>query len=268
MLIASLPMYDWPENRDDTDALWQHYRPIFHQSGLDAPPSLTRSADPMDDWRNPALLFSQTCGFPYVMKLTGSVRILGTPRYAVSGCHGNRYASRFVVHRRAAGDCLESFAATHFAFNDASSQSGFNAMRLTLHEKQLATDFFSGTLRTGSHRGSARAVAAGKADICALDPVSWALIKRHDRAIASQLKVIDESVAVPTLPYVCARPIADRLDSDRICRLLQQRAAELPGTLRQRVWIQGLDYLTGDDYLPIRQKTRAALDQGYANLSM
>ncbi|MDP2734302.1 MAG: hypothetical protein Q8O63_14555, partial [Hoeflea sp.] len=47
---ASLPMYDWPEIRAATDAVWAAIRSELSQRGIDAPARLDRSADPEPLW--------------------------------------------------------------------------------------------------------------------------------------------------------------------------------------------------------------------------
>ncbi|RUW96295.1 phosphate ABC transporter substrate-binding protein, partial [Mesorhizobium sp. M8A.F.Ca.ET.059.01.1.1] len=41
-LIAALPMYDWPEVRDEVDAQWASLRDAFRPRGIDAPQSIVR----------------------------------------------------------------------------------------------------------------------------------------------------------------------------------------------------------------------------------
>ena len=97
--IAALPMYDWPELRNETDALWANMRRRFLDHGIDAPENLVRrngdlppvpggirsadgtviAADPatLDPdgfdlsvlWRHPDLLISNTCWGPMELGL-------------------------------------------------------------------------------------------------------------------------------------------------------------------------------------------------------
>ncbi|MGE0499953.1 MAG: PhnD/SsuA/transferrin family substrate-binding protein [Rhizobiaceae bacterium] len=129
--IAALPMYDWPEVRDEVDAQWATIREGLRQQGIDAPDRLTRrNADmpavpegvrdaagnliapdpatlPPDElhfptlWRHPKLLFAQTCWGP--MEATGlasQVRLVGQPDYSdVVGGARDRYSSAIVMRR-------------------------------------------------------------------------------------------------------------------------------------------------------------------------
>jgi ABC-type phosphate/phosphonate transport system substrate-binding protein len=65
--------------------------------------------------------------------------------------------------------------------------------------------------KSGSHRASLRAVAAGKADVCAIDAVCLAMARRHDRDAMARLRVLGPTPKAPSLPFVTAasRPPAE-----------------------------------------------------------
>ncbi len=129
--IAALPMYDWPERREEVDAEWAAIRAGLLAQGIDVPQLLTRrNADmppvpggirdaagrviapdpaslPPDEldfhtlWRHPALVFAQTCWGP--LEKTGlaqHVRVIGQPDYsAFEGGQGEFYRSALVMRR-------------------------------------------------------------------------------------------------------------------------------------------------------------------------
>lgn len=130
--VAALPMYDWPERRDEVDGQWAVIRDRLRASGVAAPDRLARrNADlppvpggirdaggslvardparlPPDEldlatlWRHPGLLVAQTCWGPLVSTgLQPHVEVIGQPDYSpVEGGAGALYSSA-VVHRRA-----------------------------------------------------------------------------------------------------------------------------------------------------------------------
>src|SRR5690242_19394338 len=57
-MLASVPMYDWPEISTATDAWWAG---IARHAGLSFP--LSRATDYAELWRRDDLIFSQTCGY-------------------------------------------------------------------------------------------------------------------------------------------------------------------------------------------------------------
>src|SRR5690606_6754530 len=97
-MLASLPMYDLPEVAAATAAWWQGLARAFRAEGLaDVPGRLATAPALPGHWRDPALLFSQTCGFPLTHGLAGALRLVATPCYRAAGCDGARYRSFLVV---------------------------------------------------------------------------------------------------------------------------------------------------------------------------
>ena len=64
--IAILPMYDFPWIAGANDALWASISARLTKAGVQSPKALTRRPDLTAQWRNPGLIFGQTCGYPYV----------------------------------------------------------------------------------------------------------------------------------------------------------------------------------------------------------
>jgi ABC-type phosphate/phosphonate transport system substrate-binding protein len=129
-LVAALPMYDWPERRDEVDAEWAAIRDRLRAAGVDAPESLVRrngdlprlpaggrgqdgapaapdAADLSPDgldlqalWRHPKLLFGQTCWGPMELGLSDHLRVIGQPDYSgLEGGRGPLYSSAIVMRR-------------------------------------------------------------------------------------------------------------------------------------------------------------------------
>ena len=67
--IAVLPMYDFPWTAAANDALWTAMAAWLIEAGVEAPKALTRGPDLDAQWRDPGLVFGQTCGYPYVTGL-------------------------------------------------------------------------------------------------------------------------------------------------------------------------------------------------------
>lgn len=128
--IAALPMYDWPEIRSETDALWVKMRRRFRDFGVDAPENLVRrngdmppvpggirsadgdviAADPatldLDGfdlavlWRHPDLLISNTCWGPMELGLEKHVHVVGQSDYdGIEGGAGVLYSSAIIARK-------------------------------------------------------------------------------------------------------------------------------------------------------------------------
>ena len=200
-MIATLGMYDQPEVQGANDRLWALIRDGLRARNLPAPEALTRGDLAfMPGWLRPDLVLSQTCGFPYRAILHAKVALIGTPDYGVDGCAPGYYRSILVAR---AGDPrdIAAFDGTAIAYNAPLSQSGWAAPQNHAAKRGLR---FPAGLYTGAHINSARAVAAGRADLAALDAVTWAMIQNHDPGLAGSLRVVALTDPTPGLPYIAA----------------------------------------------------------------
>jgi len=237
-LIASLPMYDWPETAAANDALWAGIRRVLGYG----PDRLDRTTPAWEVWQSPDLLLSQTCGLPYRSRLHRQVQLVGTPDYGLNGAPPGHYFSVFVV-RAGDSDDLGDYRDRVFAYNDAGSQSGWAAAQT--HAGGLGFRF-QRLHCSGSHRASAHAVVLGDADIAALDAVSWRLICTHDD-IACELKVIATTTPTPGLPLITA----PGRDSGAIQRAVRQAVADLGRDHAEILGIRGVVPIDTARYLAI-----------------
>lgn len=203
MRLASLPMYDLPELRAATDAWWAGLAAAFRAEGVaGVPERLTRSDDIAAAWRSPALLFSQTCGYPLVTRFADAVRPVATPAYAAAGCEGAAYRSAIVVRADDPVADARGLRGRRAAINAPDSQSGYNALRHWLAPLASGRPVFAEVLATGGHRPSMEAVAAGQADVAAIDCVTFALTARYRPSVTEGLRVLSYTEKAPGLPYV------------------------------------------------------------------
>lgn len=199
-MIASLPMYDWAEIRDATDAWWSGLATHLRDQGLHGVPErLVRGGPPEAVWTHPALLLSQTCGLPLARRFHRRLQVVATPCYAAEGCAGPTYSSAILVRDDSGIHSLEDMRGRVAAYNSTDSLSGHLALRLVLAG---LGPLLGGTVETGSHAGSMAAVAEGRADVCAVDCVTYSIASRHRPTLAADLRRIAWSPPMPALPYV------------------------------------------------------------------
>ena len=196
-MIASLPMYDRPETAAANDRLWSLIHQALGDYGIAAPDTLTRGADLWQTWMRPDLCLSQTCGLPYRTALHGHVTLVATPSYDLP-CDPGHYFSVMVAHR---SDTRERFDGATLAYNDGRSQSGWAA---AVDWATQTDTSFGHILATGGHLNSARAVAEGRADIAAIDALTWKMIKRWE-GCAQTMREVATTTATPTLPMITAK---------------------------------------------------------------
>ncbi|MEX0343982.1 MAG: phosphate/phosphite/phosphonate ABC transporter substrate-binding protein [Rhizobiaceae bacterium] len=132
--VAALPMYDWQEVRQETDAEWDLLRKALLSLGIEAPEKLARTnadlspvpggirsadgdeiapdpaqLDPADFdfytlWRHPDLVFAQTCWGPLELGLAEHVTVVGQPDYsAFEGGRDIFYRSAILMRRSSSG---------------------------------------------------------------------------------------------------------------------------------------------------------------------
>ena len=260
-MIAILPMYDLPEIRRVTDAWWGGLARAFRQAGLrDVPDRLTRDLDLGRGWRDPALLFGQTCGYPLTHGLPGRVRLVATPCYGAAGCEGSAYRSLVVVRADDPAGAFADLLGRTVAINDEESFSGWHAFRALIASEVGGGRFFGKVVHTGGHRASLAAVRAGQADLAAIDCVNHALLARHAPAEIEDTRVLALTPAAPGLPWITAASASD----ETVARLRDGLFAALadPGLAEVRAIL----LITGAEVLPLAAYDRivALVKQGEA----
>ncbi len=203
-MIAALPMYDRPENAAAHDALWAATRDGLRRRGLSAPDALDRAADLWQGWTAPDLVLGQTCGLPFRSRLHDRVTLVATLDYALPDTPPGHYRSLFITRRDEPGE-IADFAVRRFAYNQPDSHSGWAAAQITAAGLGFR---FTPALETGGHRASARALSEGRADIAALDWITWRGIARWEPELARSLRVVGASDPAPGLALIAA-PDAD-----------------------------------------------------------
>lgn len=228
--LATLPMYDWPEEMEATDAFYEGLR----KAVPDLPPTLSRPSthEGMDRlWRAPELLLAQTCWGPLRRGLIDHVEVLAQPSYDdFEGGSGIYYRSAIVMREgprcpvptTAAAALPDGLDRLRPAINDAQSLSGAMSLAEDMGEPDLAAR----SVVTGGHRGSIRAVAEGQADFAAIDCRSWALALTHEPA-ARGLVVAGWTARRLGLPFITARATSPELRG-RIAAALFDTGASAP----------------------------------------
>ena len=159
--FASLPMYDLPELRDATDALWRDIAGRLDVDGV--PTELGRQhADDLltHHWRHPALLLTQACGWPVAALMNGEVAIVGAFTYRGITDRHARYTCHLVVR---ADDTERPLQGRAVAVNGTDSLSGWVCLVAAVGE-------VGPVLITGAHVESLAEVRAERADLACIDP--------------------------------------------------------------------------------------------------
>jgi len=243
-VIASLAMYDFGPLMAANDRLWALVRDHLRAQGIAGPDALTRGeAAYWPAWESPDLILSQTCGYPFRARLHDRVTYVGTPDYGVEGCAPGHYRSVFIARAEDPRAGLADFDGARFAYNEGLSQSGWAAPQT--HAAKLGLRL-PPALQTGAHRLSALAVADGRADIAALDAVTFAHLQALD-PIAARLKVVGLTDPTPGLPLITA----EGRDPAPVFGAVSAAIAAMDPGDRATLRLQGIVRIPVDSYLAV-----------------
>jgi ABC-type phosphate/phosphonate transport system substrate-binding protein len=194
-------MYDLPELRESTDALWSAISFELGVLGVDAPSMLLPPDGPLlAHWRSPDLLFSQTCGFPYASFLRPDVTLLGAFDYKATYTDDPGFYRTVLVARSP----LASFAGARVAINNHDSLSGCVSLGVALLDAGVTDP--PPFVMTGGHVFSLQAVQNGDADLASIDGLTWALVSDLRPTAVAGLHVVGCGPRTPCTPFITSRP--------------------------------------------------------------
>jgi len=90
------------------------------------------------------------------------------------------------------------------------------------------------------------AIADGRADIAAIDAITWRLIKTYDTH-TDKLTVIDWTDPTPGLPYITSV----HNDASAMYDAISAAIDELPADTREQLGIHALVKISAEDYLSV-----------------
>jgi hypothetical protein len=237
-VIASLPMYWRAENAAAWGSFWALVQSHCALKLPDLTPADALPQDLVAHWRDPTLMLSMTCGYPYRTALIDDVTYVGTLDFGLDEQAGFYFSQ--VLAREA-----EITGPVRLAVNSFDSQSGWACVR-DQHPHNPVFDIAS-IFETGSHAASLSAVADGTADVAYIDAVSWRLFQKFD-ANAAKVALIGRTSATPGLPLITARG----RDPDPLRDAIQAAIASLDGKIAGRLGaLRGMAVIEPSAYLAV-----------------
>lgn len=243
-MIANLMMYQRPQLVEAHNTFWTLIRRHLAAAGVDSPETLSQDAEEFFVWKHPDLVLSQTCGMPYRTWLHDKVQLVGTPDYGLDGCPPGYYRSAIVVRADDPRPQISEFKDATFAYNQTFSQSGYAAPYWHVKPNGF---WFENRLHVQQHLESARAVAAGRADIASLDAVTWRYIEKYE-GFATGLRVLDWTKPTPGLPLITALGA----DAEQIFKAVKGATEDLDAQSRSQLGIEDIVKIPKADYLRVR----------------
>lgn len=264
MSLASLAMYvSSPPLKEATQLFWDALSKRIRAYGFDAPETLDDEIRYNEAWLRPDMLFSQTCGYPYVQHLRGKVQLVASPVYGLPGCDGPFNCSFIVVNARSSAQSLVELRGARAAINEPGSNSGYNLFRSFVAPHAIDGRFFSSVVETGGHLASINAVASGEADIASIDCVTFGNTLRFDPDRVAGVRILAETAKGPGLPFITAAttPAAQLAALRRALTetIADPELAKVCDTLSLR----GISLLGDADYEILAEFDRDAARHGY-----
>ncbi|MDU8942729.1 phosphate/phosphite/phosphonate ABC transporter substrate-binding protein [Ovoidimarina sediminis] len=197
-MIATLPMYLFPETRAGYEALWDGIRDALRDTAIDAPDALTHDIPPMDGWAAPDLVLGHICNLPYRARFRDRVTLIGAADFGLDGCGPGEYRALYVVRQDHPAETVEDLDGATMAYSEPLSHSGWGAAAT---EARAAGRRYRPTLQTGSHAGSAEAVSRGQAEFATIDAQTFRILARHT-TLTRNLRVIGATEPSPGITFI------------------------------------------------------------------
>jgi ABC-type phosphate/phosphonate transport system substrate-binding protein len=265
--IAAFPMYDFPELEGAHDRLWSAIRSHLIEAAVaETPAQLTHRKDHVGVWTHPFLLLGQGCEYPLAKFFASRVRLVAIPRYVTPGCQGATYRSAIMVREDDPAETLADLRDRRCAINERASNSGMNLLRASIAQFADGTRFFESVVLSGSHRRSVQMVAAGDADVAAVDCVSLAHFRRLYPSSIAQLRILGWTPSAPSLPYITAAATSNRVVQELRSALAAVAADRDLDDVRERLFLEGFDLEPIAGFSEVLRLERKAAELGYPKL--
>jgi ABC-type phosphate/phosphonate transport system substrate-binding protein len=216
--------------------------------------------------RDPRLFLGHTCGYPLMKHLQDAVTPFCVPVFKVAGVSGNLYSSRIIVAADAdvssLADCRNRIA----AINSSDSNSGMNVFRHAIAKLNPAAPFFAEVINSGGHLHSLTAVAERRADVAAIDCVSFQLIEDRWPELTARVRSIGDSVKTCGLPLVLPESNLTSTNTGELLAALNEALDQLDPRLKQRLRLSHFESVSLDDYRGVLEVESFAIEAGYPEL--
>jgi len=267
--LAALPMYNvTPTLAADWRVLLEHVHSRL-QPWLDARGDSLQLVHPATSltefWLRDDVLLAQTCGYPLMHALNDRVQLVTTPIFSIDGCANGDYRSVLVARKAAGVTSLESSRGLRAAYNSNDSNSGMNLLRHAVAPLAGGRAFFASVIETGGHLASLKALLDDRADIAAIDCVTFAFVREHLPALADGVIEIGVTVSSPGLPLIASKKVLP--DGIEALRAALSNAVAQDPQLAARLKLAGFIERPLADYSSIIDIETDAEKRGYPRLA-
>jgi ABC-type phosphate/phosphonate transport system substrate-binding protein len=264
MHIASLPMYNIPEIRKASSSLWSGIAKYLRLEGVEEVPDRLVFNQPLHKlWSDSNLMFSQCCGYDVVRRFENTLTPLAVPHFDVADCAGGEYSSLVVVGEDCPYDDVLEMYGTVAAINGPESHSGMSSLRQLVASRHKDGRFFNEIVISGAHVKSLNMLRRRKADVAAVDCVTYALLSVYQPNTLAGIRVLGRTYHSPAPPYVTRTKYGANLAERMRTALL--RAFEDPALTpaRQALFLKKIKWANIASYQKISEIEDYAANLGY-----
>jgi len=255
---------------DELRLAWQVFFALFNDLVDDTLDSMIRFKTDSNTLCDDDLFIGHTCGYPLMKNLKNKLSPFCVPVFDAPGCYGLYNTSLFITSINNEIQSLSDGYQKVAAFNGRDSNSGMNVFRHAVaplaQEKGRGQAFFSLLVESGSHKQSLIEVAEGRADVCAIDSVSFALIADAWPALASKIRTIGYSVKTCGLPFVIPKLRLKITDPKRLTHQLNKALSRLPAQHRQSLRLVKFLDIELSKYQSILDLEQQSIEMSYPSL--
>ena len=212
-------------------------------------------------WLSPQLLVSQTCGYPLMTQLRGQVRIIGRPRYELVHSSHGEHCSLLLTRADNPRNRLAQFYQSRGVINGHDSNSGMSLLRHCVAPLQRDGRFFASVGISGAHRESLRWLREDRADLAAIDSVTYDYLARFAPQEVAGLRIVSRSAPSPTLPYIGPLGLSDE-QVIQLRQAMNQALQDLP-QVAETLGLQAVLPASEEDYEVLLDYQRQAINAGF-----
>ena len=216
---------------------------------------------------DPALWFGQACGYPLMTRLRDTLTPISVPVFDIHGCDHTSYSSLLIVPVDSKITTLQQCQGLRAVINTSDSNSGMNVLRHAVAAFNRQGTFFSRIKISGSHLKSLTEVANQRADIAAIDCVSYRFIEDSWPELAARVRSIGFSAKTCGLPFVMPNPGVGNNNLDGITENLNQALSLLADKHKGRLHLQAFEKVDIDEYQGVLDLEISAREAGYPVLT-
>ena len=259
---------------DEYRAAWQDWFSVLSSQYLKQYYSSLELSFAVNDqaYTDKNLIAAQTCGYPFIKRWIDSHTPVAVPVFDIPGCkptdiiasQNGQYWSWFITFAQNKAQSLDQFQGKRLVVNSENSNSGMNVLRYAVSQLTSSTSFFSERFISGSHQKSMQLLADRKADIAAIDVISYSLIADLEPTLIKRLKIVGRSVSTMGLPFICAKQ--SDINHQQLCAAMNAAVSQMEPKFRKQLRLKGFAAVSSADYEKIRQLEESAIAAGYPDL--